>query len=101
MIKWSFQELKIRLEREKETSFKELQKQSIEYQKKLQEQLQEAVQKVTAHLYHLTFLSVARLIAVRLKNSPKIYSLTLLSAEGKVMRLKGNALPLMTRIAQM
>ena len=47
MMKWSFQELKIRLEREKETSFKELQKQSIEYQKKLQEQLQEAVQKVT------------------------------------------------------
>ena len=47
MIKWSFQELKIRLEREKETSFKELKKQSIEYQKKLQEQLQEAVQKVT------------------------------------------------------
>ena len=34
-------ELKIRLEREKETSFKELQVQSIEYQKKLQEKLEE------------------------------------------------------------
>jgi len=45
---FSLQELKIRLEREKETSFKELQKQSIEYQKKLQEQLQESVQKVNS-----------------------------------------------------
>ncbi len=39
--------MKIRLEREKETSFKEHQIQSIEYQKKLQEQLQEASRKVT------------------------------------------------------
>ena len=38
--------MKIRLEREKEISFKEHQIQSIEYQKKLQEQLQEAAHKV-------------------------------------------------------
>jgi hypothetical protein len=44
-----FQELKIRLEREKETAFKDHQIQSIEYQKKLQEQLQEAVQKVRTY----------------------------------------------------
>ena len=41
--------MKIRLEREKETSFKEHQIQSIEYQKKLQEQLQEASRKVTLY----------------------------------------------------
>ena len=39
-------ELKIRLEREKETSFKEHQVQSIEYQKKLQEQLGEKEKQV-------------------------------------------------------
>ena len=39
-------ELKIRLEREKETSFKELQVQSIDYQKKLQDQLEEKEKQV-------------------------------------------------------
>jgi len=34
-------EMKIRLEREKETSYKDLQKQSIEYEKRLQDQLEE------------------------------------------------------------
>jgi hypothetical protein len=38
--------MKMRLEREKETSFKEHQAQSIEYQKRLQEQLEDSVQKV-------------------------------------------------------
>merc|ERR1739844_418384 len=39
-------ELKIRLEREKETSFNELQVQSIDYQKKLQDQLEEKEKQV-------------------------------------------------------
>ena len=63
--------MKMRLEREKETAQKEFQKQNIEYEKKLQDQLQEKNSR-SAH-YFLTLIDCFRRIVASLLITLSVY----------------------------